>query len=442
MARRTISRARAVVAAAALALLAACVAEKPRRTGLRHAPAPAPAELPAGPIAKPAPPGATTSSRIQVQIGSLDGEHGIRRTWVRYDGQVLPIVSPDGRYLAVQDGEPPTWPTLLAEMAAEPPANTTLAAYDLTQAPARRIDWPGVEGGLLLGRSADTRGFLVESPRPDGSRWIGRVSWASGQVQWLVQGDAVNAHAVLTADGSLLFTRRGRLDERADLVLRTPGGVEIAREPDEGTYAFPLAGPDPEVVYVLRLTPRATEIEAVRVLTDAGRPPRFGSAFSRGMIAAGGELVVAYQATAPVQGPLPAPPRTSQADPGTPRPGAGEPQPVFYPLQGRMALFDVRSGGFALLPHQSIAAVRWDADGATGYLCTTPEGLVFAPRPRMPGDRGDRTPPRDIRIAATPYVPRITSDPDRPVVLFGPAGRDPRMLEVLLMRQSPVDAMP
>jgi hypothetical protein len=40
----------------------------------------------------------------------------------------------------------------------------------------------------------------------------------------------------------------------------------------------------------------------------------------------------------------------------------------------------------------------------------------------------------EARVLADPFVPRLTNDPERPVLLFGPAPREPRRLSVVVMR--------
>lgn len=343
---------------------------------------------------------------------------------VTYDGQCLPVVSPDGRFLAVQEGDPPPWPTLLAEPSATPAYGTRVAVYDLTGALATRVEWPEPSPqGVVLGRGADGSGVLIEWPREDGSRWIGRLSWLTGQVQWLVTGEEVNAHAAWTADGRLLFTRRHPLDpaEGSMLVLRNADGSESVRRASGGGYAFPLTTQDPSVVYALVRTPAGTDIEAVRVLMDgSSSPARLGSVLSRRTVSRNSEPAMGYQMTASAQSALPA------------RDAADHPALLYHPELARMVTFDPRRAGFGVLAPRSIAAVRWTRGGADGYLCTTPEGLVFTPSPD-PGDELRRGP--DVRVLAGHFVPRATTDAKAPVLLVGPRTGDPTSL--VLMRLSP-----
>lgn len=395
--------------------LAACVTEGPRRPPNRAASG---STEPLAPVARPADSARLAHSHVVVSIAPA----GL----AAYDGQSLPIVSPDARFLAAQEGDPPPWPTLLAEQAATPAYASRLAVYDLTEPTARRIEWPEPPPqGLLLGRGADSTGALVEWPRDDGSRWIGRLLWLSGQVQWLVTGHAVNAHAAWTADGRLVFTRR-LPDDPLDatlLVLRNADGSEVTRRAAGGAYAFPLTTTDASVLYALVRTPAGTDIEALRVLADtAASPARLGSTLARQNVSRRAEPAMGFQITAPVQT---AAPRTEAAAP--------DPALLYHPDFGRMVTFDPRQPGFGLLAPRSIAAVRWTRDGADGYLCTTPDGLVFTPAPSNRSSDDTRRPP-DVRVITGHFVPRATADAEQPVLLIGPLPNDPTSLTLMRLR--------
>lgn len=143
----------------------------------------------------------------------------------QYDGATLPLVSPDGRYVALQVGQPPPWGAILATEPVQALA-TGIEIYDLAQTPPALIASSGADGtpqansdllpGMLLGRSVTSEGFLIEWPRPDGSRWIGLAGWSQPAVRWLVGGLPENgtdeppeptyaAHGVLLRYGTLLY---------------------------------------------------------------------------------------------------------------------------------------------------------------------------------------------------------------------------------------------
>lgn len=425
---------------AGLALVLGCVTEQPKpKRGLLlsptaqaqqagAAPAGTPVELPTGPIASPAA-ASKTNARILVQVDPL--------TTVNFDGQVLPLVSPDGRFIAVEQGEPPSWPTILAQAGAQPPTATRLVVYDVSAAPpiekASIISYPlPLPPGLMLGRSCDNHGYLVEQPRPDGSRWIGRVMWVSGQLEWLVQGPDVNAHAVFTPQGHLLFTRRIVNEERSELVMRNTQGVESLRS-GEVSYLFPLTTSEPDVVYAMALGTVGMEVEAIRVVEDppGGHNFRLGLPLARAFIGKPGDAALAYQVTAPVQNAI----VTGREHDEHPIP----PSPLVLlhpnPNLDRMVVFDTQSGSFLPLAPRSIAAIKWSESPEGGYLCTTVQGLMFTQSPLAAGIQTPARRPPDIRLDHSPYVARATADPASPVILFGPPRHDPvGRLDILRMK--------
>lgn len=405
-------------------LASGCVVEKQNkpRTGITYAPeaqnqrgggAAAPAELPKGPIAKPAN-APRSNARILVQVDPL--------TTVTYDGQVLPMVSPDGRFIAVEDGEPPSWPTILAQPGAQPPVGTHLVVYNVSAAPPQErteiMSYPQpLPRGLMLGRSCDNQGFLVEAPQPDGSRWIGKVMWITGQLQWLVQGDAVNAHAVYGPQGHLLYTTRPVTSDRFELVMISKAGGE-SRRSGEVSYMFPLTTGEQDVVYAMSLGTVGLEIEAIRVVED---PPgshhfRLGLPLSRELIGKPADVALAYQVTSIVQNAVVTGREPDQSV--TPAPLA-----ILHPRLDRMAIFDTQASTFVPLPVHSISAIRWSESPEGGYLCTTPQGLMFSRTP-VPGAPPSRT-NTDVRLDPVAYVPRATANPQSPVILIGPPLKNP-----------------
>lgn len=416
------------------AMASGCVTERIGKSGLNVLPQgrsssrtttgtrTAPAVLPSGPIATPAA-AANQNARIVVRVDPL--------ATIPYDGQVLPVVSPDARFIAVQQGEPPAWPTILAQHGAEPPTTTRITVYDLSQSPpetnTRELEFSSpLPFGLLLGRACDNTGFLVEAPREDGSRWIGRVSWIGGKLEWLIQGNAVNAHAVLTTRGDLLFTRRAVDSPQAELVLLTARG-ESTRKSD-GAYLFPLCTTEQNLAYAFNLTEAGLQVEAIRIVEDppGGGAFRLGRTFAQALIGKPGDAALAYQVTAPIQNVV----ITGREIEDSAAAIASHPLLFYHPDFARMVAFDTQSsfnsqpGQYMLLAPKSIAAIRWSE--APGYLCTSPEGLMFTPEPAR--NETKRRP--DIRLDSTPYVPRATAEKSRPVILLGPSAKDPTKLWV------------
>ncbi len=94
---------------------------------------------------------------------------------VPYDNLSLPLVSPDGRFLATQTDVPPTWQTVLAGPEATAPEATAVEIYRIhagqINAPTSGPEFVAVlPEPVVMGRACDERGFLVESVRPDGPR--------------------------------------------------------------------------------------------------------------------------------------------------------------------------------------------------------------------------------------------------------------------------------
>lgn len=368
------------------------------------------ASLPAGPVATPVP-GQPLNSHVVIEVKPLGS--------VGYDGQVLPLVSPDGRLLAVQEGEAPPWPALLAAPEAQPLTSSRLGVYDLAGDSLSRVDLPELPPGLMLGRGADDRGFLVECPRVDASRWIGRVAWASGRVEWLAQGGVVNAHALLTPAGDLLYTRREIGSDHAALVLRRADGTESVRIEPDASYEMPLVSESGQFAFAFLRLPDRLDVEAIRLSEESPGRWRLGATTSRRQVVRTTDPAMPYQLAVGAPGPLPL--RAESSAPAPDDRGA-----FFHPLLKRMALLDPRSGELTLLPPESFATVHWPGLQG-GYFSTTPSDLVFSPD--LPqGAPADRR--ADARVLATPLVARRTLDPLRHLIVVGPARGDPNRLAI------------
>lgn len=410
--------------AAAIAL-GGCVTEpaSPKR-GVRVEPR-RDVAMPEGPVATPAAGAAVSTARIRVEVLPLGS--------VAYDGQVLPLVSPDGRFLAVQAGDAPTWETLLARPGAAVPMRTALVVYDLTGAAAAAVSFAQpLPPGLILGRSADDRGFLVEGIRPEGSRWLGRVEWVSGRLEWLVQSDQVNAHAVLTPDGELLFTRADLRGGPADLVLRRRDGTEDVRAESDGSFLFPMASADRRAVYALVDSSLGLELLALSLVPDPGRTgaTALGSTIARTRLVSTATPEMAYQVTAAVHPALPTRPGTGQPPQGH-EPTQG--LVLFVPAAGRMGRFDLMTGGFDFLPPGSVAAAISPYSSPPGYFAATADGLVFVPADSLGRRDGLGRETQAAEVLGDPFVPRATANPQRPFVLIGPMPRDPKRLRIVAM---------
>lgn len=396
------------------------------------------AELPKGPVAKPER-GRMMATDIRVEVQPLGS--------VAYDGQALPLVSPQGNLLVVQEGQPPSWEAILAGSGAETPGETRLVVYDISKVPAARMTYPQpLQAGLILGRNADEQGFLVESPRLDGARWIGKISWSTGSLTWLVQGDQVNAHGVLSPKGDLLFTRRSRSATDSDLVLRTESGFESIKHAIDGSYAFPMFVAGSEASFVFRLSRSGTDLEVVRLDRSSDEKPRLADTRQQWRIAPAPEAVIAHQ-MASTQISIPAGVAASD-------PTEGDVAVLFDPRKNRMARFNSRSGSVEGLMPQTIGAAP--AIGPTmtaGYFCTSAKGLMFIGRP---AEGWPVMWPEDgpaARVLASPYIARIlhpghaaeSTNPEGAAsipmyLLVGPFKSDPGRLEITKMAVVPPEA--
>lgn len=352
---------------------------------------------------------------------------------IPFDGQVLPLISPSGRYLATQTGEAPDWPSLLGARGQSVSMRTSVEAYDLASSPPRRISWAqDLPPGCLLGRSADEAGFLIERILPDATRRIGKVSWASGGVTWLTaEGDMAAAGTLLPpgSAASSIITMREPGEEQRRLMIRSRGGVDIRAEPGV-SYHMPTATSIPSIVLAVAQTTSGSDLIAIRMEGSDQTPPR-STVLARHPISSNNDPMIAYQAMSPLQSP---PPLPADAD------GAQPPGLLFFhPSAGRMAVFDYGSGGVTMLEGRSIAGAWHLRRTSTGepvwsIFLTTPDGLKHQTLLRN-GRALEASPAAEVSEEV--WVPRATNDPVRPYILIGPSERDPRGLRLVEMR--PVD---
>lgn len=430
--------AKALAAALVLSVgLTACVTERstPSRTGKvgpvsRAKPTPRPVSservpMPDSPVAEPVLNSRMVNSEVRIAIKPVGN--------IPFDGQTLPLVSPDARFIATQTGEAPDWPTILAQDAASPPTRTRIEIYDISKDSVKRIKLAEtLPAGAMLGRSSTTTSFLVEVPRPDGARWIGSVDFVTGKFRWLVQGDTINAHAIsLDWSGQperLLFTRRAIRETTAHLILSENGTETDLGPAAAGVSAFlpTLGACNAPAVMCLESTGVGLEIVA-RGMTD----DHIGDVAARRQLAgadASNPLLLAFQAVSPVATWLDSSAvRTDAADFETP------PAFLFHnPLMARMCLFDPRSATLTSLAPKSVSGA-WCRDpiGWTVFL-STPDGLVHQ-RIIRDDDTGDLEPLPASKVLGDPYVPRATMDPKRPFILIGPGPNDANRLQILLM---------
>ncbi len=386
-----------------------------------------------GPVARPVDSAVTRNARVVVGVKTVGS--------IRFDGQQLPLFSPDGRYAATQTGEAPQWPTLLAGSGQTIEPRSTIAAYDVTASPPRRLALAeAVPAGSLLGRSADDAGFLIERVTPTGERVVERVSWLSGKRRPVSSSGEglVAAHGTLMPEppGSEAPVARAVWSERslaeATAGLAAPGG-QVRREAGV-RLMLPTAAARPDVVYaVAQRDDGAVGSTLVALsLRDAASPALRSVTLARAPIGNSSDPSVAYQAFAALQTPLPA---SMNGVEGVTPPGFV----FFHPQRRRMAVFDSFTGAATLLAEESSAAAWHVERGSRGRLIwglfvTTSEGLVYQGLRVGEGEGRTLVASEPAPVLSESFVVRLTSDPDWPYILVGPDRRDPRSLVVLRMR--------
>jgi len=196
----------------------------------------------------------------------------VRLGRVPHDGFALPVPDSTGSFLAVQERSTADWPTLLASIDGGMPEAGTVSVHSIRSGQLVRTATAGPD--LLLGRmgtpgssvpgTAHPGGVLVESPRLDGSRWIGVLPWdaadgaqpsrSSDAVRWIARDTSVNAFAAAGQDGALAWSVRERGVPHFSLAVRAgPEGVRVLPPPDGASLLSPFFSADGRHLYVLRL---------------------------------------------------------------------------------------------------------------------------------------------------------------------------------------------
>lgn len=424
-------RAKAAILLSTALLSCGCVVDMERTRALRDERDAEPPALPSDPVASPVIRG-TTASRVAVAVESLGT--------VAYDGLSVPVASPDGRFIAAQDTPAPPREQRLAIDVTRPSTrgmNATVSITPLT---------PGVGGvrpslevfdlqaPILLGRDTGVEGVLVESPRPDGSRWIGVAQWPTdgvggdARVRWIVRDQSIAAHAVFADAGAVLYCRRANGEDRFELVWQARDGERRTLAMPDASLVYPLMAPDLRHATCLAVDDDgAIALLLIDLSTggngSVGRVVRRYDLTSSGGMEGASQIVAASQSA--VHG-LSERDALTEAGPAPTEPLLG---PIFFhPGMDRCAAIDASRRTLVALAPKSVAAV--DA-GDGRALCSTPDGLVlWTPGPQA--GRGTAT-----RVLSEDYVPRRTANPARSFVLLAPMRRSPTDLMVFGMSPAP-----
>jgi len=333
---------------------------------------------------------------------------------IPYDQFLLPIVSPDSRYVATSTGLSPGAPTRLAEPGAPSPLGTGIEVWRLDQASndcsiAYRLPPP-----LLLGRSADQEGFIVESPLPDGARDIGKVDWESGEIEWLVKDGDVNAFATIGRNGELAWCSRPVNEPGFTLVIRGASGRELDIGNQGGNWYFPSWSNQNDRLYafwvsssgMMKLaTMKTVSTESMlSSLRDINIMPKGSAEFAS-------QAITAHPVIHGV-------------------PGNEFEDFIFYhPGERRVVVWNPDESDDALpfvLLDQAVAAV---ADIGGRYLVSTPTELRYVDPSRLH---------RSIRLHDQVAIPRATSDANWRFIVMTPSGGDAITLRAIIpMAQTP-----
>jgi hypothetical protein len=187
-----------------------------------------------------------------------------------YDKSTLPVVSPTGEFIATSVGIAPEKSTLLAEPGSPSPLATGVEIWKLNKSKGTFESVFNLDPPLLLGRSADAEGFLIESPSPEGARRIGKVAWETGELTWLVADGRVNAFATIGPDGQLAWSSREVNQSGFTLVVRNNQGRELEIGPNGGNWFFPTWSTRNNRLYAFWLSPNM-DMKVVSMLTISSK---------------------------------------------------------------------------------------------------------------------------------------------------------------------------
>ena len=183
-------------------------------------------------IAKANQPNTTTN---QQGFSGMDWSLGTIET----RGRITPLTSPDGRWIATETGPEISSKNLMAMSNTPLPLNNGVQITKVDGSNSSLATAFVLPGPLLLGQSADAEGFLVEQPRIDGSRWIGKVAWETGKVEWLVDDNKVNAFGSLGPQGELAWCTREIYASEFSLAIRFANGEELGIAANGGEWLMP-----------------------------------------------------------------------------------------------------------------------------------------------------------------------------------------------------------
>ncbi len=339
---------------------------------------------------------------------------------VMYDGMLLPLVNPAGNYFAVQQGTQTNWPAILARPDAPDAIYSSIDIYRIDQNPKslrlKLLKHKRLNRAGIVGRSADANGFLIESLNTDGSRSIGKVNWKSGITDWLVTGQnsrTINAFGSLSPSGQLAWCRRSldTRDDHFDLCIQGANGVSVVPAQNDAEWLMPTWTADGIHLYAFRLQDDGL-LELV--LMDCTTEETANRPVFRVTLYSNATRYIAYQTIASIQNPI-----RLDYD------GQLSQMLIYHSGYDAVCLVDpnVPSADAItpLLPH-SITA---DWENADVVVLGTYTSLIAYDL-----DANDK---KGNEIARLPYIPRRTSNPVQPYVLFTPSKGSGQKLDTWVM---------
>lgn len=337
---------------------------------------------------------------------------------VPYDDFTLPLVSPNGEMIATQTGLAPEWSALVANDGATVPFTTRIEIHDLRLGSAESIERRAVVGeAALLGRFANDAGFIIESPRDNGERWIGLASWDDGSVTWLAQdAGMICAFGSIGPDGRLAYSRRPIGATEFELVMQGPHGTWTLPARDE-SWVTPSWSGVGDGLFVVRLDDGAFDL--VHFEAASADTMRRTAEFVR-LASSGSTTATALQSMTahvgligPAGGPLP-----------------NGPQAIgFYHPSGRRAALWQPGKPLAIFEVETLAATI-DADDPNFAIVTAPRALRRSPINR---------PHHGAEVVVGTQIPRRTLNPERPWVMLEPREKN---VAVTMLRMLPADQRP
>ncbi len=386
------ARSSILIAVAAMAAVAGCEQSKwPKRTRLTQSQADALNEI-----------AARQQRADDATRGAFQGEAWALGS-LPWNATILPLPSPDGRWIATTAGTPPSNAARMALPGALPPAGSRIEIWEILPGFSGMRLQSTIESPFILTDAADKEGFLIESPRRDGSRWIGRVDWRSGELTWLVRDDQVNTMPSLGPRGRLAWSTRARDSVSFSLAFRFADGREFELPADDEDWLFPMWSQRSTRLSVWRLD----DAGVLSILSiDGESPATIGEDPRQVLVMVGASRWDAATATAnrtAVQG----------------LNGPAVEQVVFYhPTEQRINVWmptGINDDRLVSLAPGSIDAIH---DDRGDFLLTMPKGLHWQSRSDLRNV---------VRVDHAPVYARSTVDPMRPFILLDPGSEVVRL---------------